>query len=257
MRRPKIILAALCCLAFVASSCVKLSHVHPKGPVRSNTISLGNFDRISASGDIDLYISNGIQKVEVQAPENIHEFLVIEVKGGELSIYPRPGVSFWGDPDIKLNLSIDHLRSIHLSGSGDCHLSNYQTEEFSIKASGSSDAEGSIKATSIKFDTSGSTDCDLNIDCDKLETRSSGSGQMEFKGRADVHYANFSGSVRMKALPLQTKSLNLKASGSFWGEVSVSDRIDVDLSGSGELRYRGNPEVQSKLTGFSSVKKIP
>jgi len=45
-------------------------------------------------------------------------------------------------------------------------------------------------------------------------------------------------------------------SGGASAEVNVSEKLIVDASGGTNIRYKGNPEISSELSGGSSIEKV-
>ncbi|MDR1585630.1 MAG: DUF2807 domain-containing protein, partial [Prevotellaceae bacterium] len=158
-----------------------------------------------------------------------------------------------GDCDINVYISSDYINKVSLSGSVDCYFNKYETETLRIKTSGSSDVEGSIYAGNITIESSGSSDYSLWVDCNVLETKSSGSSDFELRGYAGEHTVNLSGSSEIEAFGLETKRMKLNASGSFSCEAWVAEKMDVSLSGSGVLRYKGYPVISQKVSGACRI----
>jgi hypothetical protein len=84
----------------------------------------------------------------------------------------------------------------------------------------------------------------------------SGSGKITVGGVVDQQDLAISGSGEYQAKDLQTKIASADISGSGNATVTVSDKLDAQLSGSGQLTYYGNPpEVTQEVSGSGRVTK--
>ncbi len=69
-----------------------------------------------------------------------------------------------------------------------------------------------------------------------------GSGEIELWGIAQVGDLNISGSGKIKALHLEQDECSASITGSGDMYVFVYDYLDVNITGSGNIFYRGNPQ---------------
>ena len=231
--------------------------VSPTGNRIVEEHSVAHFNKITISGAMSLKVINGTQHVEIETYENIHEYIKISVRNKELTVEIKNKVNFTRNPAISIYVTADLLSKISLSGSTDVHFVNYKTDDITVKASGSSDILGELTASSILFDTSGSSEADLSIDCQKFTNEVSGSCHYRFTGNADNYKIVSSGSSKIDGFDLETKHTTIKASGSSRINLTVLETLNVDVSGSSHIRYKGNPRIGTqKISGSGKVEKI-
>lgn len=202
--------------------------VEGSGNVKTEKRDLSNFDAISVSGGIDLYIHpNSSEKVEVKADDNILEMIFTEVSGGTLKIYSKGSIQ--NPESMRVDVWVDNLERLAVSGGTDTYF------------------KGTLKTDHFKLVASGGSDVTINIEAKELILVASGSSDINMTGSANYLRATASGSSDLKAYDLAVKKCKLKASGSSDAYVSVSEELDLSASGSSDVHYRGD----AKITGMS------
>jgi hypothetical protein len=85
-----------------------------------------------------------------------------------------------------------------------------------------------------------------------------GSGNITADGIVDSVSAELGGSGNIVCGDLQAKSATVNLPGSGNVTVFASENLDVTISGSGSVTYRGNPaEVNQSVTGSGSIQAVP
>ena len=79
---------------------------------------------------------------------------------------------------------------------------------------------------------------------------------MRATGKADSQDIDISGSGSYEALDLESKEAEIDLGGSGKASVNVLDDLDVTISGSGSVQYRGNPTVIQDIRGSGEVRKL-
>lgn len=198
---------------------------------------LGQFSDISVTGSWDVnLVKSDRNYVEYQVERRMLGHVKIEVRGNTLEI----GTKCCRSPRkaMKATVYLTTLDGIDVSGSG--YVFGHDT----------------FPGSNWEMDVSGSGRISVPLSAQNLDVRISGSGNIEAFGTADKQSVNISGSGLYQGFGLQTSITNARISGSGRAEVSVSSELDVDISGSGNVHYRGNPsKVNSNISGSGSVTK--
>ena len=256
----KISIVFLFLIFLLLPSCgLLVDSVVPMGDRTIEDYSAAHFNKIAVSGSISLKIVNGEDRqVEIETFENVHDYIETSVFGNELTIKTRNNTIFTKNPDIMVYVTADLINGVSTSGSSDLYFVNYETDDITIKSSGSSDIFGELTASSISFNTSGSSETDLVIDCKNLTGKDSGSSHYKLEGKTENYDLTCSGSSKVEAFELNTVNTNIKASGSVKVDISVSESLHTHVSGSGHIRYKGEPNtLQNVISGFSGkVEKV-
>jgi hypothetical protein len=146
----------------------------------------------------------------------------------------------WGDGDkITIQLSSSGLRKVGIYGSGDFVMkSSNDTPGFEFSIHGSGDIKAIVNAKT----------CEGNIH---------GSGDALIKGTADSFDLDIRGSGDVKARDLLCKSVDVDIAGSGDATVYATEQLKVQIAGSGDVRYAGNPRnLVQKVAGSGELQKI-
>ncbi|MCX2742865.1 DUF2807 domain-containing protein [Mangrovivirga sp. M17] len=201
-----------------------------------------DFEEVSISLPATVYLSTGSTSIRFEGDSEDIEKLETEIKNGKLNIR-RKGNSKWGWSDdmdeIKIYISTPRLNSVNLSGSGTIKgESTFKTDNMRISLSGSGDIILEVESENIKVDLAGSGDITLSGSAREATAKVAGSGDID-----------------MKKIKVETMDISIAGSGDIvaW----VTGTLNCNISGSGDVEYKGNPEkVNSKTMGSGSVEAI-
>lgn len=250
---------------------------------KRETRKVDSFTKISFRFPGKLYLTQGsTQKVEVEGRKETLEELETEVEGGRL-IIGKEGKWFdwnWNDNDrINVYITVPTIEGLSVSGSGDIVGQNtINAEDLDLNVSGSgslfldmeakgdveADVSGSgnieLKGKCRRFDSdvSGSGKVDLNVAiAERADFGVSGSGKIMAEGSAPSVQATISGSGKVLAANLVAERCEVRISGSGDVEINVKSELDANISGSGSVSYKGNPnKVNSHASGSGRVSKF-
>jgi hypothetical protein len=166
----------------------------------------------------------------------------IEQNGKKLTLnWKNNGKSNWqsGTDKIAFQLSSELLRRVEITGSAGFNIKGInKTPEFSLAISGSGDFRGKLDCSGkSNFSLSGSGNISAEGSCREMNLRIAGSG--DFRGKT-----------------FESMIAKVSISGSGDAEVFASKELDAAVSGSGDIRYWGNPEKATKaVAGSGEVQK--
>lgn len=235
-------------------------------------VKVGNFDGISTSTSIDVIYTqtSGRQNVEVYAPDNVIQYVRVEVEDGILKVGFnskgfKNGLSIRGEHKTQVRVSAPEIRRLYASSSGDIILKNglQTTGLVTMKSSSSGDIKGGdVTCDELVAMASSSGDVELGkVECVSLEAKASSSGDVEIayltaesvnaqasssgdvilSGKADKANFEASSSGNVEAKHLKVNQVAAKASSS--GDVfcHAVESLDATTSSSGSVNYKGNP----------------
>jgi hypothetical protein len=240
MRTTAILGLALCLMASANAQWGK--RVKGNGNMTTQERATGDYDGVAVGGFFDVDLVAGTEgKVTVKAEENLQEYIITEVKNGILHIRVENGVnikpSSWKD-GIHVTVPVEAIESLSLAGSGDVNC------------------ETVLKASKFSADVAGSGDLKFRVDADELNASMAGSGDMKISGKAGNFEVDIAGSGDIDAFDLEARSVDASISGSADLHVTASEFIKARVSGSGDIRYRGNPtKIDSKVSGSGEISK--
>jgi|SRR5690606_18176350 len=229
MRKIKNLLLIIL-LAFSASI-VHAQHIEER--------SLSDFTKIKTGGSWDVILKKGVTpEVKLEAKNFNLDRVITEVNNGTLDIHLEKGN--YRNVDLTVYVTFVDLEQIHSGGSGNFKvLSDLIADDLKINLSGSGDA-------SFK-----------NLEADELHLTMSGSGNVEVKeGTVEKIHVEQSGSGNFKAIGLETEEAEIRKSGSGDVSLAVNQNLSVRSSGSGNVEYDGNPEMNDiRISGSGRVVK--
>lgn len=202
---------------------------------------VGSFKGVKIGGSFDVIIQEGASEgVKITASDINLEDIITEMRGDMLVIRTKDDKWNWRN-SYKVDIVVTYktLNSIVSSGSSSIVVkSTIKSDNFSLELSGSGKFKGSIEAS-------------------ELETSLSGSGDIELSGKASKQEISISGSGDIEALGMKTSYTKVSISGSGNAKVAVSESLEARITGSGDIRFEGNPSKQIiKSTGSGSIRKL-
>lgn len=214
-------------------------NISGEGPVITRTIDLDNFDGVANGFSCDVEITQGnSHKIVVEGQENILDNLRLNVEGGILKIkYDR---TIRRAAKVKIYITMPTLTQASLSGSGDLRSTNHFAD-----------------LENLEVGISGSGNVTLAASARTINTRLSGSGSVVLEGNTQELEISISGSGNLDARELESDKCIVGISGSGNATIFVNQALEAKVSGSGNVRYRGDvAKVQSRVSGSGSVRTL-
>jgi len=188
--------------------------VSGSGNVITQTRDVRDFSSISVSGIFKVEAT--AQKdfsVEVQADDNLMQFIKTEVHGGVLHIEAEKGLKATGP--IIVRVSAPGFDNVEASGVTNVSVKDLKGERFGVDTSGKSHVTVDGSAIDLDIDISGASDVDAG------------------------------------SLAVETATVD--ASGASSVTVNVSKQLNADASGASKIYYTGNANVNKSTSGASRV----
>ncbi len=175
--------------------------------------------------------SGSQQEVSIETFGNIHPEIKTEVVGSTLVIRAENCLEYFNE-EATISITMPALASVDLKGSGDI---NVDTEALT---------------PALQVNVSGSGRLTFRGTAQKLHVSHSGSGDVFLWGYAKILTSQHSGSGKIKGFTLLADSVNSTLTGSGFQQLWVNSYLEVDISGSGNILYRGTPTTTlSTYTG--------
>lgn len=195
----------------------------------------GEFHSVQISGGFEVIVKDGENAgLIVEADENLHDNITTSVSNGVLKVGMEGRIRNYDE--LKLYVQAPYFREIKVSGAVDL------------------ESDGELNSESLDLSGSGAAKVDIDVEVENLEVDFSGAGDIELKGEAGQVDVDLTGAGKFKGFDLETSNMDISISGAGYAEVNVSDKLDVNVSGAGKIRYKGNPQDVSKsISGAGSV----
>ena len=206
---------------------------------------LSPFREISLRISANLYIEQGSgSQIEMTADQETLDKIIVEVVDHKLIIR-------FGFEDMFFN----DFNTGHVT----LKVTTPNIEMLGIAGSGNIIAEKPIDSRVIELFIAGSGDIKIaNLKCERMEAEITGSGDIIVSGEKTIRelVLKIAGSGNLKANQLEAEYGKIWVAGSGNCDVSISHLIDAKILGSGDIRYTGNPTIESSVAGSGRIHKV-
>lgn len=230
--------------------------VVPAGPSVSEEREVGadiHAVRLETGGEL-VIVRGEAPGLVVTAPETVIEWLGSDTVDGVL-VLSRPAGPWLVRGEIRYELTVPLVDRVAVAGSGDVEVDFAGADEVTISVSGSGTVRASgIDAREVAVTIRGSGDIDLgDVEADSVAIDISGAGTVAGSGSAVANAVKIAGSGDVDLRELAVEESRVEISGA--GDVAVdpSRRLDVTIGGSGTVRYRGDPQIDSRISGAGNL----
>lgn len=223
MKNLKILLAGIMVLGVTACVNGQIRRtVYGNKNVVTKERPAGNFTGLRVSTGIDVYLKQGSREaVSVEADENLHEYIVTEIKNGVLNVYADANIR--SASRKRVYVTMNDIRSIKTTSAGDII------------------GETPVKTDELELSASSAGNINLEIHAKKVGIDISSSGDMTLNGNADMLTASLSSAGDLNAYELEVREAEVSVSSAGDADIYVSDRLTAKASSAGDINYRGNP----------------
>jgi len=223
----KVILAVLVVILLTSGLLVGCTGVKVigSGNVISKIFEFSDFTEVKVENGIQVELTKSTTfSVEIVADDNVIEHIEVSKSGGTLRIRPE-GNSQFRSATLMVKVTMPELYKIELSGGSMADITGFSSSRgLSVSLSGGSHMTGDIIAGDTDFNLSGGSHVTLSGSADDLDVK--GSGGSHFN---------------LEAFSVSNADVNL--SGGSHATVNVDGTLNVDLSGSSEVIYIGQPTM--------------
>ena len=233
-------IAALFVTILFLTSCnaQKYGRIKGSGNIINEIRNVGSFDKVAVSGSFDVFLVEGNEgKLDIKIEDNLLAYLVTEVDNGKLKIKWKKGTSINTRKAVIITVYYKGIEAVSLSGSGDII------------------GKDLLKSNNFKVTVAGSGDIKLNVKTNEIDAAISGSGDIDLEGSSESFTAAIAGSGDIDAVNLKTDKAALRISGSGGITITVINELNAKISGSGDIKYKGNPKIEDiKVSGSGDVR---
>ncbi len=213
---------------------IKVSHAEPAKPQVTQTRTLPFAgDNLAVDLPVDVaFVQGPDARITVTGPASQVDRVVF--KDGRLSLSDGQSLD-GGNESVTLHLGPNGLEATK-DGSEQLHVT--------------------VTAPSVtRFAVEGSGDLDIRgYDQPKIDVRLTGSGNVNGGGNTKTLTLAVAGSGDADLSALAAVDSDVKLSGSGDADLNTSGKLVTDVTGSGDIRFKGHPKsVDSKIVGSGSV----
>jgi hypothetical protein len=224
--------------ALLISGCVQITTNQSTG---SGTIATENRN-VSTFTSIDFAVPGTLhikqsdaQSVKVEAESNVIPRIRTEVSNDVLKIDAvEPIIT---TERISVYVSLTSISGINNDGAGTVV------------------SDSPLNTNELKLTLQGAGSFNIDLNATQLTTQLSGAGTANLRGNATNHTAVLTGVGSLKSYQLETETTSITIDGVGSAEVAVTKNLDVNITGTGAVRYHGSPEISEQRTGLGTIQK--
>ena len=193
------------------------------GKVVTRERKTDSFTGLKVSSGIDVFLKQGNNEtVSVEADENLHEYILTEVRGGVLNVYSDYNIR---EAERKrVYVTMKEVNSVKTTSAGDVFgATPINSDRLELSASSAGDIKLEVHAKNSKIDISSS-------------------GDITISGETDMLRADLSSAGDLNAFDLKAREADVSVSSAGDADVNVSERITARASSAGDINYRGDPK---------------
>ena len=210
------------------------------GNIRTEERTVSSFDEVEVHGAIKLYVSQGdLRPVRIEADENLMQYVLVDQNGDRITVRTRSGFNLQSSEDMKVYVTSPVYKRIDVSGACDI-LGETKIDQ----------------RQSMSLHVSGAGEINMDVHTPEVGAQISGSGTVRLKGETKKFDLDLSGAGKARCYDLLAEDTRVDISGAGDAEVYASEKLEADVSGAGNVSYKGNaPAVNQKVSGAGSVSK--
>lgn len=212
----------------------------------SESRTVETFTRLEFATPGIVYLKQGdAASVRVEASsQELLDRVRTGVRGDELVINAEDDGRSWfeklfgDDEELNVYVTMPDVRAVSISGTGEII------------------AETVIQSEKLDLRISGTGDIEAELDVDRLESEINGTGDAKVSGRAARHRIRISGTGDVEAIDLQTEETDVEISGTGDARVHATKSLRANVSGLGDVTYRGTPDDLSvESSGLGDIER--
>ncbi|RYE36895.1 MAG: DUF2807 domain-containing protein [Sphingobacteriaceae bacterium] len=234
-KQPILLLSALILISSIIScksSCEKGS-----GKMASEDRKTDAFSKITTSGNFKIVLKQGPAAIKVSTDDNLLKIVETEVSGDELKISTKNEIC--SDKQVEIDITNPNFAAVKSSGTLDLS------------------ADGKLSVKDFDMELAGVSKINLDLTATNVKTLANGSSEINLKGQASANTVTLNGSANLNALDFTVATYKIETRGDAHCKVNVLSELSVNVSGAGDVQYKGNPaKINNENAGSSSLKKI-
>ena len=184
---------------------------------------LDSFSGVKVSSGIDVYLKQGNnESVTVEADENLHEYILTEVRNGVLNVYSEYNIR--SAERKRVYVTMKDINSVRTTSAGDVI------------------GESPVKSDKLELSASSAGDIKLEVNTKEIEIDISSSGDITLTGETDLLKADLSSAGDLNAYDLKSREAEISVSSAGDADIYVTERIIARASSAGNINYKGDPK---------------
>jgi hypothetical protein len=199
------------------------------GHVVKQKRNVAEFTGIKVGSGIDVFLTQGDeQNLEVEADENLQDWIKTEVTGNVLHIFTDKSIRIAKTKNVHITCRI--LNSIDISSAGDVTgVTPFKTDKLDIEMSSAGDLR-------------------MEADANEITISISSAGNADLKGKTGLLKAELSSAGDLNAYDLEAGKGDITVSSAGKARVFITEEASFNCSSAGDIDYKGDPRIREIQT---------
>lgn len=229
-------------LSIVFSACQNVDTIIPSNKVTIQEEHFENYNgiEVSTAFTVDVSFSDTEEIIEIEANENLHQYIEVEKINDVLRIRLKNGTSVRGNSTLKAHITTkNYLETYAASGAARITvMDSIKVDDVTISLSEASSFSGVIVSRYIYAFLDGASIASL-------------------QGSANTLNANISGASLINNFQMIVDNVDINLSGASQASLTVNNLIDLTASGASSFMYQGTALINHlDLSGASQIIKM-
>ncbi len=246
------------------------------------THDLKGFTKIDMRGAGEIQLIQGQEfSFAIIADDAMHDIITTEIEDETLIIgFEKSQTTIRSTSKIIYEVSMPLVAGVRIAGGGALKCERIGGKSFELDLPGGSSVDvgtiavmdytlrisggakimiKQVQASQVEIDAPGSVTMTIGkLDADHLEMTVKGTANINLAGRVVSQNLSLYGVGNIQAGDLKSEQTSIRSSGLANVTVQVHDVLDVVLSGAGQVRYYGHPNVEKRISinGIGRVKRL-
>ncbi|MFP4691824.1 MAG: head GIN domain-containing protein [Bacteroidales bacterium] len=219
-------IAIIAIMIFVRTQLIQhIGHVEGSGEVRTERREIAPFNRVSVAGNLTLHVmQDENRQLEVQADDNLLEFVVTEVEDGKLIVSL--------DQPVRNNEQLD------------VYIRIPELEELSVSRGAQAFAENPITGAYLSHTLQAGAKSTLNLQVDSLDIKARAGAIARLAGRADIMNIYSTAGAIIYAGELLVENCEIDASAGSLNYLHVTGMLSGQARYGALVHFEGNPGIE-------------
>jgi hypothetical protein len=251
-----IITAALTAQFGLLAGCENFDVITGKGETISRDYHLTGFDRIEVSHAFEVEITPADDfSVSISAYENLFDYINVSMTTDTLKIAMKMGTFTTSNPRVTIQLP--KLTYLSLTGAAHGSARGFSgNTDLTLVISGLSKLEIETTVNKGRIEVSGASTLEGGLTAKDATIEISGASRVELSGKTPTLDIEVSGASTADLFDFVTQTAWTSASGASTINLTVNEKLDVEVSGASTLNYKGTADLgRLDVSGASSIHK--
>lgn len=224
------------------TSCFKNTTVHPSSSITTLNKEIYDYEGIDVSSifNVDIEFSATTESIEVEANQNLHQYIVIEKVNNVLRIRLEDRVSIEGNCTLKVHI-----------------VTKNPLDYYSVSEASSMIFQNSLVADDVTINIEGASYFTGLIESNSINLYMDGSAYASLEGKTNSIYVDASEASTVVGFNMIVDNGIFKLSDASKINLTINETIDIKAIDASVLRYKGNAVITNlDVSGSSQVIKL-